>query len=98
MSLYYDNTNYKKLKQNINNNLSKSFIYSFYGLSILLFIQIIWGAFMAGLKAGHVSYTFPKMNSQWIPKELYSSYYHFDLIGDPVYVHLIHRIWEFLLE
>jgi len=43
-------------------------------LSILLFsvviLQIIYGAFVAGLKAGYGYPTWPKMGNEWIPEEV----------------------------
>jgi cytochrome c oxidase assembly protein subunit 15 len=33
----------------------------------LLFVQIAAGGFVAGLDAGHASYTWPKMNDSWVP-------------------------------
>jgi heme a synthase len=36
-------------------------------LLIVVVLQIIYGAFVAGLKAGRVYNTFPKMAGQWIP-------------------------------
>jgi cytochrome c oxidase assembly protein subunit 15 len=36
------------------------------GLLLLLLLQIIFGAFVAGLKAGLVYNTFPKMGSYWV--------------------------------
>jgi heme a synthase len=38
----------------------------------LLIIQIAAGGFVAGLDAGHASYTWPKMNDAWIPDGLAS--------------------------
>jgi heme a synthase len=38
----------------------------------LLFVQIAAGGFVAGLDAGHASYTWPKMNDAWIPDGLWS--------------------------
>lgn len=38
-------------------------------LSIII-LQIIYGAFVAGLKAGYAYPTFPKMGSHWIPDEI----------------------------
>ncbi len=37
---------------------------------VLVVFQIIYGAFVAGLKAGYVYPTFPKMGSQWVPDGL----------------------------
>lgn len=39
---------------------------------VLLSLQIIWGAFVAGLDAGFIYNTFPKMNGFWIPPALWS--------------------------
>lgn len=39
-------------------------------LLILLTIQLIYGAFMAGTHAGAASITWPTINGQWIPKDL----------------------------
>jgi len=50
----------------------------------LLAVQIVWGAFTAGLRAGHASDTWPLMFGQWVP-ELGS------LIDDPVSVQFVHR-------
>ena len=36
----------------------------------LLVLQLIYGAFVAGLKAGLIYPTFPKMGSEWIPKSI----------------------------
>ncbi len=36
----------------------------------LLFLQIALGGFVAGLDAGHASYTWPKMNEAWVPDGL----------------------------
>ncbi|MDR9407204.1 MAG: COX15/CtaA family protein [Balneolaceae bacterium] len=42
-----------------------------YGLMGLLVIQIIYGAFVANMQAGHVYNTFPKMYEHWAPPELW---------------------------
>ena len=36
----------------------------------LLLMQVVWGAFTAGLHAGYIYNTFPKMHSFWIPPEI----------------------------
>lgn len=38
-----------------------------WALGLVLMLQIIWGAFVAGLKAGYIYNTFPLMNGSWIP-------------------------------
>lgn len=39
-------------------------------LAVLL-LQVVWGAFTAGLQAGHIYNSFPKMYQFWIPPEMF---------------------------
>ena len=41
-------------------------------LFILVIIQIIYGAFVAGLNAGRICNTWPKMGGEWIPESIFS--------------------------
>ena len=50
---------------------SKSLFYHLLVLFILVIIQIIYGAFVAGLKAGRIYNTWPKMDGQWIPESVF---------------------------
>lgn len=40
-------------------------------LLILVFVQIIYGALVAGTKAGHIYNTFPKMGDEWIASSVW---------------------------
>ncbi len=55
----------------------------------LLTVQIVWGAFTAGLRAGHASNTWPHMAGALIPPGLSTSLA--GLTSDPFTVHFIHR-------
>ena len=61
---------------NVNSNRNKVFfIFSsqnlpFVGLILLLFIQIIFGAFVSGLDAGKIYQTWPMMGSTYFPNDL----------------------------
>ncbi|MFZ4748330.1 MAG: COX15/CtaA family protein [Sphingomonas sp.] len=57
--------------------------------AVLLAVQIIWGAFVAGMRAGHASDTWPLMFGQIVPPDLVSRAA--DLIDSPVTVHFLHR-------
>ncbi|MGD2137697.1 MAG: COX15/CtaA family protein [Gammaproteobacteria bacterium] len=41
-------------------------------LCVLVFITVLSGGFVAGLKAGHAYNTFPLMNGQWIPETIFA--------------------------
>ncbi|MBS3993394.1 MAG: COX15/CtaA family protein [Bacteroidetes bacterium] len=61
---------------------------------LLLIVQITYGAFTAGLKAGYIYQTFPKMGNEWFPDSIVNK---LDLIGlttltnNPATVQFIHR-------
>ena len=55
-------------KRNGNNKLMKLTSWLF----ILIVLQIIYGAFVAGLNAGIGFNSWPKMNGEWIPEAVYS--------------------------
>ena len=65
------------------------------GLALLLLVllQITWGGFVAGLKAGHVSNTWPLMFGSWVPAGSMGSVVPLwrDLIDNAVTVHFTHR-------
>jgi len=48
-----------------------SIFYHLVILFVLVIIQIIYGAFVAGLKAGKIYSTWPKMGEQWIPESVF---------------------------
>ncbi|RPI88925.1 MAG: heme A synthase [Chloroflexi bacterium] len=56
---------------------------------ILLIVQISYGGMTAGLKAGHVSDSWPLMFGKWIPPNLFSSW--INLFETPQTIVFIHR-------
>ena len=60
---------------------------------LLLFVQLTYGAFMAGLKAAMAAATWPTINSMWLPDGLASR----SFINDKISVHFIHRGMAYLL-
>ncbi|MDH5365948.1 MAG: COX15/CtaA family protein [Cyclobacteriaceae bacterium] len=81
---------YPKKENTKSNTIRKS-------LNILLgfvVIQLIYGAFVAGLKAGMFYPTFPKMGSEWLPKSIGMAFDTYGLKGFtefPALVQFIHR-------
>jgi len=65
----------------------------------LLTIQICWGAFMAGLKAGFVSDTFPLMFGYLFPPNVINTTYSFfsNFVNNSVAVHFTHRWFAFVV-
>jgi cytochrome c oxidase assembly protein subunit 15 len=58
-------------------------------VAALLAVQIVWGAFTAGLRAGHAADTWPLMLGALVPDGILASAR--DAIADPVSVQFIHR-------
>ena len=61
----------------------------------ILLIQISYGGFTAGLKAGHVSDTWPLMFGKWIPTHLFSSF--INIFESPQTIVFIHRWFAFVV-
>ncbi len=65
---------------------------------VLLFLQVMVGGWTAGLKAGYVYPTFPKMGDYWIPPQLgYFTPLWFDLTHNAISVQFMHRVLGLLL-
>lgn len=61
-------------------------------ITLIVTVQIIYGAFMAGLHAGLLFNTFPTMNGQWIPAGIGKLEPRWlNLFENPVAVQFIHR-------
>ncbi|MEO7265923.1 MAG: COX15/CtaA family protein [Ferruginibacter sp.] len=60
-------------------------------ISILFFLQLIYGGFMAGLKAAAIAPTWPDINGKFVPS------FSGSIISDPLAVHFIHRGIAYLL-
>jgi len=64
-----------------------------HGLLTLTFLTVVAGAFVAGLDAGLVYPTFPKMGEYWIPPEYSAlSPWYRNLFENPVAVQFNHRV------
>jgi cytochrome c oxidase assembly protein subunit 15 len=72
------------------------------GLSALVLgalgIQLLYGAWVAGLRAGQVANTWPLMNDRLVPDGIdWSNGWLFALTHDPFLVHFIHRWWAWVV-
>ena len=67
------------------------------GVIALLLVQLVYGAFMAGLKAGAFAPTWPMMNGQWWPGGLRTEPGSVLLTDHPLAVQFIHRGLAYIL-
>ena len=64
----------------------------------ILFVQLLLGAWVAGLNAGYVSNSWPLMNDRLIPEGIdWSQGIGFALIHDPFLLHFLHRWWAWVV-
>jgi cytochrome c oxidase assembly protein subunit 15 len=64
-----------------------------YAIGILLWLQIIYGAFTAGLDAGYMYNSFPKMGGEWLPPTFsILDPFMVNLVENPGTVQWIHRL------
>ncbi len=62
----------------------------------VLFVQLLLGAWVAGLNAGHAAYDWPLMNGRLVPEIDWSQGIFYTLTHDPFLLHFIHRWWAFV--
>ena len=73
----------------------KNYLPSLHGFTVstlmLLTLQLIYGAFMAGLKAAAFAPTWPTINGAWIPSGMSN------MVNDPITVQFIHRLLAYII-
>lgn len=64
----------------------------------ILFVQLLFGAWVAGLNAGQVANTWPGMNGRFFPAGVdWSRGFLWALANDPFLVHFVHRWWAWVV-
>ncbi len=67
-------------------------------VSVLLGIQLMYGGFMAGLKAAAIAPTWPSINGEYFPAYMMAEGSLFNnLVNNPIMVHFMHRGIAYLL-
>ena len=65
-------------------------------VAAVLFVQLLLGAWVAGLNAGHAAYDWPLMNGRLIPDVDWSGGFWWTLTHDPFLLHFLHRWWAWV--
>lgn len=65
-------------------------------VSVILFIQLLLGAWVAGLNAGHASDSWPLMQGRLVPEFDQSKGWWWALTHDPFLLHFLHRWWAWV--
>jgi cytochrome c oxidase assembly protein subunit 15 len=64
----------------------------------ILFIQLLFGAWVAGLNAGQVANTWPDMHGRFFPEGVdWSRGFLWALANNPYLVHFVHRWWAWVV-
>ena len=68
------------------------------GVSLLLLVQLLLGAWVAGLNAGQVASSWPLMNDHFVPEGIDTSRgAAFAFTHDPYLIHFVHRWWAWVV-
>ena len=65
-------------------------------LALILAVQLLFGAWVAGLNAGHASDSWPLMNDRLVPEMDWSRGFWWTFLHDPFWLHFMHRWWAFI--
>lgn len=65
-------------------------------VGLVLFVQLLLGAWVAGLNAGHTAYDWPLMNGRLTPDVDWSSGVLWTLTHDPFLLQFLHRWWAWV--
>ena len=66
--------------------------------ALILFVQLLLGAWVAGLDAGYLSNSWPLMNDRLVPDGIdWSKGAGFALTHDPYLIHFLHRWWAWVV-
>lgn len=66
-------------------------------VAIILFVQLLLGAWVAGLNAGHAAYDWPLMHGRLVPEIDFSAGFFWTLTHDPFLLHFLHRWWAWVV-
>lgn len=67
-------------------------------VGIVLFLQLLLGAWVAGLNAGYVANTWPLMNDRFFPDGVdHVRGWLWALVNDPFLTHFVHRWWAWVV-
>lgn len=65
-------------------------------VAVVLFVQLLLGAWVAGLNAGHASYDWPLMNGRLVPEVDWSDGVVWTITHDPFLLQFLHRWWAWV--
>ncbi len=66
-------------------------------ITALLVVQLIYGAFIAGLKAANTAPTWPDINGSFIPGGLFANGFTKSILHNPITIQFIHRSLAYIL-
>ncbi|MPT47347.1 MAG: heme A synthase [Sphingobium sp.] len=65
--------------------------------ALVLLVQLLWGAYVAGLNAGYVASDWPLMNDHFVPEGImWQGSFWATITSDPFLIHFFHRWWAWV--
>lgn len=81
-------------KQRVSNSSLKNFALI---ITVVLLVQLIYGAFMAGLKAANTAPTWPSINGYFIPPNIFTESFVESFLHNPTAIQFIHRTLAYVI-
>jgi cytochrome c oxidase assembly protein subunit 15 len=81
-------------EQRIKNSSLKNFAFI---ILVLLTLQLVYGAFMAGLKAANTVPTWPSINGSFVPANIFAGNFIENALHNPIAIQFIHRTLAYII-
>lgn len=66
-------------------------------VTVMLAVQLVYGAFMAGLKAANAAPTWPSINGTFIPSNIFAEGFMQSALHNPIVIQFIHRTLAYVI-
>jgi cytochrome c oxidase assembly protein subunit 15 len=66
-------------------------------ITTLVVLQMVFGAFMAGLKAATAAPTWPDINGSFVPGEVFNGNFLHQVVYDKIAIHFVHRTLAYII-
>jgi cytochrome c oxidase assembly protein subunit 15 len=66
-------------------------------ITTLIVLQLVFGAFMAGLKAATAAPTWPDINGSFVPAQVFNGNFLHQVVYDKLAIHFVHRTLAYII-
>ena len=81
-------------EQRVKNSSLRKFAFS---ITAIVLLQLVYGCFMAGLKAANAAPTWPTINGSFMPSAIFNNTFLESVLHNPITIHFIHRTLAYII-